>query len=132
MLHFELWMHGVKTNKLEGKNNVSKGNEPAQPTFNETTPQEKSEPTENATNKNTKQEVKESSVQPLKQTQSPKKVARPKPNIPEPEAAIDSLECQHRLLEHIQKEQNTILSRMQTIDAQIMGKFCFIYTISIC
>lgn len=45
-----------------------------------------------------------------------------KPNIPEPEAAIDSVECQHRLLEHIQKEQNLILSRMQTIDAEIMGK----------
>lgn len=44
------------------------------------------------------------------------------PNIPEPEAAIDPVECQHRLLEHIQKEQNLILSRMQTIDAQIIGK----------
>lgn len=44
------------------------------------------------------------------------------PIIPEPEAAIDPAECQLRLLEHIQKEQNLILSRMQTIDAQIIGK----------
>lgn len=44
------------------------------------------------------------------------------PIIPEPEAAIDPAECQLRLLEHIQKEQNMILSRMQTIDAQIIGK----------
>lgn len=62
---------------------------------------------------------------PIKQTASPKKVSKPTPNIPEPEAAIDSVECQHRLLEHIQKEQNAILSRMQTIDAQIIGKFGF-------
>lgn len=115
----------------EGDNSVLKANETGQSTSNETTSQEKSESTDSATNKNTKQEIKEPTVQPPKQTQSPKKVARPKPNIPEPEAAIDSLECQHRLLEHIQKEQNTILSRMQTIDAQIMGKFYSIYAISV-
>lgn len=44
------------------------------------------------------------------------------PTIPEPEAAIDPAECQLRLMEHIQKEQNTLLSRMQTIDAHIMGE----------
>lgn len=44
-----------------------------------------------------------------------------RPNIPEPEAAIDSLDCQRRLLEHIQKQQNLIMSRMQMIDAQIIG-----------
>lgn len=59
---------------------------------------------------------------PVKLNASPKKTAKVTPNIPEPEAAIDSVECQHRLLEHIQKEQNTILSRMQNIDAQILGK----------
>lgn len=56
-------------------------------------------------------------------TKNTKKSANVAPNIPEPEAAIDSAECQHRLLEHIQKEQNSILSRMQTIDAQIIGKY---------
>lgn len=44
------------------------------------------------------------------------------PNIPEPEAAINPLDCQRQLLEHIQREQSTILSRMKTIDAQIIGK----------
>lgn len=44
-------------------------------------------------------------------------------NVPEPEAAIDSLECQRRLLDHIQKQQNLIMSRMQMIDAQIIGEF---------
>lgn len=44
------------------------------------------------------------------------------PNIPEPEAAINPLDCQRKLLEHIQREQSTILSRMKTIDAQIIGK----------
>lgn len=52
------------------------------------------------------------------------------PIIPEPEAAIDPAECQLRLLEHIQKEQNLILARMQTIDAQIIGEF-FLYFLSI-
>lgn len=45
-----------------------------------------------------------------------------RPNIPEPEAAIDSTDCQRRLLEHIQKQQNLIMSRMQMIDAQIIGE----------
>lgn len=49
--------------------------------------------------------------------------AQPIPNIPEPEAAIDPVECQHRLLEHIQKEQGIMMSRMQAIDAEIVGKF---------
>lgn len=61
-------------------------------------------------------------------TKNTKKSAHIAPNIPEPEAAIDSAECQHRLLEHIQKEQNSILSRMQTIDAQIIGKFELIFS----
>lgn len=107
----------------DGDSNVPKSGEPSQTTASEPTPQEKSGTTENAADKNTKTETKATTLQPPKQTLSPKKVVRQAPNIPEPEAAIDSLECQHRLLEHIQKEQNTILSRMQTIDAQIMGKF---------
>lgn len=65
-------------------------------------------------------------------TKNAKKSAHAAPNIPEPEAAIDSAECQHRLLEHIQKEQNSILSRMQTIDAQIIGKFVFIFNAAQC
>lgn len=64
--------------------------------------------------------------QPIKSAHTHRKLVKQAPNIPEPEAAIDSVECQHRLLEHIQKEQNSIISRMQTIDAQIIGKseFC--------
>ena len=63
--------------------------------------------------------------QTIKQGNTPKKLIKPTPNIPEPEAAIDSVECQYRLLEHIQKEQNTIISRMQTIEAEIIGKHTF-------
>lgn len=81
--------------------------------------------TESLIEKKPKIETKEIAIaqQPLKPNNSLRKVAKVTPNVPEPEAAIDSVECQHRLLEHIQKEQNTILSRMQTIDAQIMGNF---------
>lgn len=72
--------------------------------------------------KDTKIESKETIQQQQPVKSIPKKQVPITPNIPEPEAAIDSAECQHRLLEHIQKEQNHILSRMQTIDAQVMGK----------
>lgn len=109
--------------EVDGESNVPKVDGTEQTTSSEHNKQEKNEVTENATDKNTKPEVKEITLLPPKLTLSPKKLVRQTPNIPEPEAAIDSLECQHRLLEHIQKEQNTILSRMQTIDAQIMGKF---------
>lgn len=54
------------------------------------------------------------------------------PNIPEPEAAINPLDCQRKLLEHIQREQSTILSRMKTIDAQIIGKQRKLTTQSTC
>lgn len=54
---------------------------------------------------------------------SKKQAALVAPTIPEPEAAIDAAECQLRLMEHIQKEQNALMSRMQTIDAHIMGEF---------
>lgn len=44
------------------------------------------------------------------------------PHIPQPEAAIDSVECQHKLLEHIQKQQALVMNRLQTIEAQIISK----------
>lgn len=44
-------------------------------------------------------------------------------NVPQPEAAIDSAECQKRLLEHIQKQQMLAMTRLQTIEAQIIGNF---------
>lgn len=43
--------------------------------------------------------------------------------IPQPEAAINPAECQLRLLDHIQKQQNLVMGRLQTIEAQIIGKF---------
>ncbi|XP_058831300.1 uncharacterized protein LOC131689929 [Topomyia yanbarensis] len=51
--------------------------------------------------------------------------SRPKPNpvpqIPIPEAAIDPAECQAILLEHIQKQQNAAMARLQAIEAQIIA-----------
>lgn len=44
-------------------------------------------------------------------------------NVPQPEAAIDSAECQLHLLDHIQKQQTLAMTRLQTIEAQIIGKF---------
>ncbi|XP_058459469.1 uncharacterized protein LOC131435506 [Malaya genurostris] len=50
---------------------------------------------------------------------------RPKPNpisqIPVPEAPIDPAECQAILLEHIQKQQNAAMARLQAIEAQIIA-----------
>lgn len=43
-------------------------------------------------------------------------------NIPQPEAAIDSTECQHRLLEHIQKQQTLAMTRLQSIEARVIGE----------
>lgn len=45
--------------------------------------------------------------------------------IPQPEAAINPAECQLRLLDHIQKQQNLVMGRLQTIEAQIIGEFVF-------
>lgn len=42
--------------------------------------------------------------------------------IPQPEAAINPSECQLLLLDHIQKQQNLVMGRLQTIEAQIIGK----------
>lgn len=44
-------------------------------------------------------------------------------NVPQPEAAIDSTECQHRLLEHIQKQQSLAMTRLQTIEARVIGEY---------
>lgn len=41
------------------------------------------------------------------------------PNIPQPEAPIDPVECQHRLLEHIKVQQNLVLKRLDNIEAQV-------------
>lgn len=41
--------------------------------------------------------------------------------IPQPEAAINPSECQLLLLDHIQKQQNLVMGRLQTIEAQICG-----------
>lgn len=41
--------------------------------------------------------------------------------IPQPEAAIDPIECQIRLLSHIQKQQMLAMTRLQSIEAEIIG-----------
>ena len=46
-----------------------------------------------------------------------------KPIIPEPEVAIEPAKCQQTLLDHIQNQQNSVKSRLDTIDAEITGKF---------
>uniref|UniRef100_A0A182LSN2 MBD domain-containing protein n=1 Tax=Anopheles culicifacies TaxID=139723 RepID=A0A182LSN2_9DIPT len=43
------------------------------------------------------------------------------PHIPVPEAPIDPAECQAILLDHIQKQQNDAMGRLQAIEAQIIG-----------
>lgn len=48
------------------------------------------------------------------------------PNIPLPEAPIDPTECQHRLLDHIQKQQTLAMQRLQTIEDQILCMYIFI------
>lgn len=47
------------------------------------------------------------------------------PNIPLPEAPIDPTECQHRLLEHIHKQQSTAMQRLQSIEDQIICKIFY-------
>lgn len=42
--------------------------------------------------------------------------------IPQPEAAINPAECQRLLIQHIQKQQNLVMGRLQTIEAQIIGE----------
>ncbi|XP_053675318.1 uncharacterized protein LOC128725588 [Anopheles nili] len=43
------------------------------------------------------------------------------PQVPVPEAPIDPAECQAILLDHIQKQQNDAMGRLQAIEAQIIG-----------
>uniref|UniRef100_A0A336LWK1 CSON006578 protein n=1 Tax=Culicoides sonorensis TaxID=179676 RepID=A0A336LWK1_CULSO len=43
------------------------------------------------------------------------------PSAPEPEAAIDPAKCQYNLLEHIQKQQNLAMARLNTVEAQIIA-----------
>lgn len=92
----------------------------------ETVQKNETAPVENKTDVKIEAKEKISAQQPIKAGVTPKNIIRP--NIPKPEAAIDSVECQHRLLEHIQKEQNAILARMQTIDAQIVGEYFTLHT----
>lgn len=40
---------------------------------------------------------------------------------PVPEAAIDPVQCQRRLLEHIQRQQTMAMTRLQSIEADIIG-----------
>lgn len=124
-----------KTTETETASSKGDGQaEKSTPSNTETSTPSKNEPTttESSIEKSDKIEAKgPMTQQPAKTFSSPKKVVRATPNIPEPEAAIDSVECQHRLLEHIQKEQNTILSRLQTIDAQIMGEFITFFASSL-
>ncbi|KFB35687.1 AGAP006428-PA-like protein [Anopheles sinensis] len=47
--------------------------------------------------------------------------AQQMPQIPVPEAPIDPAECQAILLDHIQKQQNDAMGRLQAIEAQIIG-----------
>uniref|UniRef100_A0A2M4A9A7 Putative phd zn-finger n=1 Tax=Anopheles triannulatus TaxID=58253 RepID=A0A2M4A9A7_9DIPT len=50
---------------------------------------------------------------------------KPMPQIPVPEAPIDPAECQANLLDHIQKQQNDAMARLQAIEAQIIGLEAF-------
>ncbi|KAL9889952.1 PHD finger protein MBD-R2 isoform 1-T3 [Glossina fuscipes fuscipes] len=44
---------------------------------------------------------------------------KPVPNIPQPEAPIDPVECQQRLLEHIKVQQQLVMSRLEEIELAI-------------
>jgi PHD finger protein 20 len=47
------------------------------------------------------------------------------PIIPEPEVAIEPAKCQQTLLDHIQNQQKSVKSRLETIDAEITGELNF-------
>ncbi|XP_055676875.1 uncharacterized protein LOC129786087 [Lutzomyia longipalpis] len=84
-------------------------------------------PTESASQESIKSEdikkegeAKKIKSEPNTPTASPQKTSNvQQPKIPEPEAAIDSKECQLRLLDHIQKMQSLAMMRLQTIDEEI-------------
>uniref|UniRef100_A0A1A9WUX7 MBD domain-containing protein n=1 Tax=Glossina brevipalpis TaxID=37001 RepID=A0A1A9WUX7_9MUSC len=44
---------------------------------------------------------------------------KPMPNIPQPEAPIDPVECQQRLLEHIKVQQQLVMNRLEEIELAI-------------
>ncbi|XP_013106488.1 uncharacterized protein LOC106086376 [Stomoxys calcitrans] len=46
---------------------------------------------------------------------------RPMPNIPQPEAPIDPVECQQRLQEHIKIQQHLVMQRLNEIETAIDG-----------
>lgn len=52
---------------------------------------------------------------------------QPQPNIPQPEAAIDSSDCRMNLLEHIEYFQNLVDEKLNLMEAEISGIF---YTFS--
>lgn len=59
-------------------------------------------------------------VSPTKKIKSePTTPSHPIPNIPQPEAPIDPVECQHRLMEHIRVQQNLVLKRLDDIENEI-------------
>ncbi|XP_067616959.1 PHD finger protein 20-like protein 1 [Eurosta solidaginis] len=41
------------------------------------------------------------------------------PNVPQPEAPIDPVECQHRLMEHIKIQQSLVLHRLDDIEKEM-------------
>lgn len=61
-------------------------------------------------------------VTPTKKIKSePTTPARLVPNIPQPEAPIDPIECQQRLMEHIKIQQELVMGRLDNIEAAIDG-----------
>lgn len=66
-----------------------------------------------------KMETEDKQQESLEKPKEEIKVAQ-QPNIPQPEAAIDPVECQLRLLEHIQKQQSLVVERLQDIESDIV------------
>ncbi|XP_017483115.1 PREDICTED: uncharacterized protein LOC108371996 [Rhagoletis zephyria] len=64
------------------------------------------------------------STSPTKKIKSePTTPSHPIPNIPQPEAPIDPVECQHRLMEHIKIQQNFVLNRLDDIENEMDGTY---------
>ncbi|XP_053961246.1 uncharacterized protein LOC128865178 [Anastrepha ludens] len=60
------------------------------------------------------------STPPAKKIKSePTTPSQPIPNIPQPEAPIDPVECQHRLMEHIKIQQSLVLNRLDDIENEM-------------
>lgn len=60
---------------------------------------------------------------PKKIKSEPTTPARLVPNIPQPEAPIDPVECQQRLMEHIKIQQDLVMGRLDDIEAVINGMY---------